>query len=191
MKKKFRFFKDSEYIEEFKAFADSNIYIEQDFDDFKRLVIWATEESMKYLQELLNETKGPYGIMYILRNSRCDNEEARYSVSGVELEQVCGFLNKFEDFFEQDSRHRIVIRDFSEELTYFLYNEENLLLAYGDTEKFKNILNKYGFKAYDKAFGLPDPHMHLYHEEFDEAEKEVLNYFEWIKTPLEEIDKKV
>lgn len=189
MEKKFIFFNDSKNIEEFMDFASLNVYIEQDFDEFKRLIVWASEDAIEYLLQLIDKTKGPYSLMYILKSTRCNNEIARYSISGVKYEEVGSFLKRFEDFFEYDSRHRILVQALSEKLTYFVYDEENMLLAYGDTDKFKSVLNEYGFTEYNKSLVFPDPHMHMYQEEFDEEENEVVNYFNWIKSPLQEIDK--
>ena len=188
MKKKFTVFNDSHNIDEFNSFASSNVYVEQDFQDFKRLQVWATTDCIKYLLQLIDETKEPYGIMYILRNSRCGNEEARYISPTVDYEELKSFLEKFADFFEYDSRHRVLIKVLSEELTYFVYDEENMLFAYGDVDEFKNILNKCGFKEYKNPLALPDRHMHMFKKEFDKEENEIVNYLNWIKDALQEID---
>ncbi|OKP94388.1 hypothetical protein [Paenibacillus sp. P46E] len=189
MDRKFIFFKDSQYLDEFNKFSDKLIYTQQNFEKFSRLVIWPNNRAIEVLKHLLKSTKERFGILYVLRASRCNNDEARYKMENLDLNQVTDFLNEFCTFIEYDSRHRIVIRSLDEKRTYFVYDEENLLVAYGDVEQYKNILHLLGFEEYFEKIVYPDPHMHSYHKELDKYEDKVLSYFPWIKSELMEVDR--
>lgn len=189
MNRKFTFFSDSQYLDKFNKFSDKLIYIQQDFEKFSRLVIWPNNKALEVLKNLLNSTKERLGILYVLRASRCNNDEARYKMENLDSNQVKEFLDKFSTFIEYDSRHRIVIRSLDEEHTYFVFDEENLLVAYGDVEQYKNILHESGFEEYFEEIVYPDPHMHSYHAELDRYEDKVLSYFPWTKSKLMKIDR--
>lgn len=188
MNRKFIFFNDSQYVDEFNKFSDKLIYIQHDFEKFSRLVIWPNDRAVEVLKHLLRITKDNLGILYILKASRCNNEEARYKMEHLNLSQVTEFLDKFCTFIEYDSRHRIVIRSLDEEHTYFIYDEENRLVAYGDVEQYKNLLHELGFEEYSGNIVYPEPHMHSYHEELDGYEDKVLGYFPWVKSKLMKVD---
>ncbi|MFB6366573.1 hypothetical protein ACFCP7_21375 [Paenibacillus elgii] len=189
MNRKFIFFSDSQFIEEFNDFADRLVYFQQDYEKFSRLVIWPSDKAIFVICELLKITKEKYEVFYILRSSRCNNEEARYKMEAVDLKTITEFLEKFGTYLEYDSRHRIVIRSSDERLTYFVFDEENIILAYGNVEEFKLLLNRLGFDEYNKPLIYPEPHMHLYQEELDKYEDKVLSYFPWVKSKLTEVDR--
>ncbi|MFE5317721.1 hypothetical protein ACFQ88_03320 [Paenibacillus sp. NPDC056579] len=107
----------------------------------------------------------------------------------LKWKQVHDFMEKFHTFLEYDSRHRIVIRSSDELLTYFVFDEENIILAYGDVESYKEILRGLGFEEQDHPIILPDPHMHMYHEQLDRDEDKLLSFFPWSKSKLLEIDR--
>lgn len=188
MNRKFIFFNDSNFIEEFTDYCDRFVYIQQDYEKFSRLVIWPSDRATEVLTELLKGSLEPYEMFYILRNSRCNNEEARYKMEGLTIDKLQEFLESFHLFFEYDSRHRLVIRSSDEILTYFVFDEDNLILAYGNVELFKSILHPLGFEEYDKPIVHPDPHMHMYHESLDIFEDKILNYFPWTKSELQKVD---
>lgn len=188
MKRKFIFFEDSQYLEEFNDFSNRLVYIQQDFEKFSRLVIWPNDNAIETLIQLLKLTSENYELLYILRASRCNNEEARYKIKDLSLNQTTNFLDQFKSFLQSDSRHRISIRSSDAQLTYFVVDEDNLILAYGDVQQFISFLDSLGFDKYNQPVVYPDPHMHLYHEEFDQHENEILNYFPWIMSELKEVD---
>ncbi|MHA7966778.1 hypothetical protein ACX93W_21945 [Paenibacillus sp. CAU 1782] len=189
MNRKFVVLDDSQYVDEFSQFCDKLVYIQQNFDYFSRLVIWPNERAIDTLKKLLEKSKENFEVMYILMTSRCNNDEARYKAEHLQLNEVVNFLDVFQTFIEFDSRHRVVIRSSDESLTYFVYDEENILLAYGNVELFKQLLDEVGFEPYEGGIVFPDPHMHVYHEELDQYENQVLHHFPWTKHELTEVDK--
>ncbi|MEI7026574.1 hypothetical protein [Paenibacillus sp. y28] len=189
MNQKFVFFDDSECIGEFIDYAEKFVYIQQDFEKFSRLVIWPNDQAIEVLKVLLQSSTAPYAMFYILRSSRCNHEEARYKMEGLSFNELQVFLESFQTFLEYDSRHRLVIRSSDEKLTYFLFDEDNFILAYGNVDAFKALLHPLGFEEYDKPLIQPDPHMHMFHEGLDENEHKILTYFPWKKSPLQEIDR--
>ncbi|MNI42216.1 hypothetical protein D3C73_964970 [compost metagenome] len=92
MNRKFIIFNDSQYIDEFSKFADKLIYIQEDYEKFSRLVIWPNDKAIKILKELLKSTKGKYEMLYILRISRCNNDEARYKMENLDF-RICTVIS--------------------------------------------------------------------------------------------------
>jgi hypothetical protein len=63
-----------------------------------------------------------------------------------------------------------------------VYDQHNVIYAYGPLNRFEEVLRKQGFKT--GAVRFPSPHAHNYNPENDEEETRVLEYCEWLPTPL-------
>jgi hypothetical protein len=151
-----------------------------------RLIIAPASGHIDLIIELSRILPEPFGILYVLAVPRGGNDEGRYQSSAPASRAVMeAFLNNFRDFFENDARHHIWIASLPSNDT-LVYDNHNVIYAYGELEKFKRILLNKGLTQGDVSF--PVPHVHSYNQKFDVEETRVLSYAEWRKFPLEESD---
>jgi len=84
-----------------------------------------------------------------------------------------------------DARHDVWIIGVNSK-NQIVYDEHNLLYAYGADSECEAFLNAKNM-AY-ASISIPAPHSHNFHAELDQFEDEVLEYWEWVKFPLEPSD---
>ncbi len=65
---------------------------------------------------------------------------------------------------------------------YIIYDNHEIIYAYGDLDKLKNSLIKKGF--IEGVFEIPCPHSHHFNKEFDCLEERLFDYWEWMFFPL-------
>ena len=171
---------------EFLPYRYSNVWAMEKTTGPDRLVIAPASEQVEIMVELGKGVPEPFGILYVLVISRLDNELGRYQnpyPSGRgEME---AFLRRFKEYFENDGRHHIWITSVPASST-FVYDRHNVIYAYGPLEQSKKILVDRGLK--EGVVRFPSPHSHNYNSQFDDQEREVLQYWEWRRTPLEDSD---
>ena len=151
-----------------------------------RLTIAASTNQIELILKLVDTLKPPFYILYVLVISRLDNERGRYQSPLIESkEELTDFLLEYKKYFETDGRHHLWICtiDNSERL---IYDQHNVIFAYGQTEKHIPILEREGFK--EQGFSFPIPHAHAYNDSNDKFEESILNYWDWSIFPLAEGD---
>lgn len=148
--------------------------------------ISASKNQIDLLSDLLNDLEPPLYIMYVLVVSRTGQETGRYQspIFGTKPE-LREFLKKYRDFFETDGRHHIWIGTIKNK-GLLVYDQHNVVFAYGDLEKYKSRLLKNKYK--EQNYSFPAPHVHSFHEENDKFEKSILSEYEWRIFPLQEND---
>jgi hypothetical protein len=154
-------------------------------EDYGRLMIGPSANHTALLFELAGcwEVKS-FWLLYVLVVDRGTHQAGRYqSPRCADTEELRAFLAKYASFLEQDGRHTFWIASESGEGT-LVYDRHNVIFAYGPTEKYQAVLQRHGFT--ESAVAYPEPHMHLYYEEFDGAEEEVLSFWDWQFSPLQE-----
>jgi hypothetical protein len=67
-----------------------------------------------------------------------------------------------------------------------VFDNHNMIYAYGDLDRYESELQARGFRRGSVA--IPTPHSHHYHAEFDQSEDELIAYWDWKKFPLEPDD---
>jgi hypothetical protein len=119
----------------------------------------------------------PFFVLYVLVASRRGNELRRYQSPLIATRDKMGsFFGYFRDYFETDGRHHVWINTVDHSGT-IIYDQHNVIFAYGPTEKWKEELVDEGFK--EKAFQFPIPHSHEFHSDNDKYEDEILDYWDW------------
>ena len=148
-----------------------------------RLVIAPREGHIDLMLKLASCCQGPYGILYVLVVPRSENQSAgRYqSPNPVDYLELEKFFMKYKKVLETDGRHHVWIASASKEGT-LVYDQHNVIFAYGTLDKFEVILKEEGFSLGQVKF--PTPHAHHYHSENDIEINELLNHWGWIKSPL-------
>lgn len=169
-----------------EEYTHPNLWQRDDYDDWSRLTIGAEDKEIPLILDLCKRSGGEFGILYVLLASRTGNESARYqSPYPVEYEELELFLYSYQEYLEQDGRHHLWVMSLNSDDQY-IYDNHNIIHTYGDLDAHVQVLESRGFTAGE--VGIPTPHGHNYHEEFDGAEEEMLKHWDWIKFPLEPSD---
>lgn len=164
-----------------------NIYSHQKGQGIERLYVGVAEKQHKELILALAKLfSPPYFFLYVLHTSRCGNELARYQSPPLEYDSVVDFFRRFEDFIAGDSRHDLWLASPGDKVT-IVWDRHDVLFMYGPLDKIEPFLESRGFSK-----GMPliavSPHIHFYRPEYDQEERDILKYFSWRKSPLQDID---
>jgi hypothetical protein len=95
------------------------------------------------------------------------------------------FLRHFQTYLESDGRHHVWVVSVPTNAT-LVFDNHNLIYAYGPLDEFVPILLQRGFSEQEAP--IPVPHVHHYHEGFDSSEREIMAYWNWQQFPLAEGD---
>lgn len=91
------------------------------------------------------------------------------------------FLLDFKEFFESDGRHHVWVMSVPESST-LVYDQHNVIYAYGPLQEFTEILRENGLQ--NGAVRFPVPHSHNYNPENDDAEERLVQRWAWVESPL-------
>ena len=151
-----------------------------------QLVIAPAMNHIDLMIELARALPEPFCILYVLKVSRTGAVAGRYQ-SPVPLDRPVAesFLLEYKDFFENDGRHHVWLLA-RPDFHGIIYDNHNVLYAYGQIEKFCDILLAKGLSEGKVKF--PVPHRHCYNPEYDDMEEQVFAHWEWTKFPLQEGD---
>jgi hypothetical protein len=142
-----------------------------------------------YLVEMLAQcAEPPYKLLYVLHTTRTGATLGRYESPWLELPELQDFFKRFGDFLAQDSRHDLWLLGAGTKGT-IVWDRHDLVYAYGPLERYITLLEAGGFREGWPSW--PVPHVHHYHEEWDDAERLMLKYFEWIRTDLRREDRQI
>ena len=84
----------------------------------------------------------PFFVLYVLVVSRKEeNETARYQSGEVSRAEVQAFLERFEDYLENDGRHHIWIHS-PESSATLVYDNHDVIYCYGPLEILITIFAK-------------------------------------------------
>lgn len=148
-----------------------------------RLVLAPSRAHVDLMIELLRALPEPFCILHVLITSRCGSHLARRQhPQMLPRSGAAHFLREYEAFFEGDGRHHVWVMSVPAEAT-IVYDNHDLLYAYGPLERFVGIAAARGMN--EGEIGIPAPHMHGYHEAYDEAEERLLSAVDWLESPLQ------
>jgi hypothetical protein len=170
-----------------EAFHDyGNVYELEETKSSERLKIAASTNQVGLLIHLIENLTPPFFILYVLVVSRLGNEYGRYQSPLLETkEEIINFLLDFKEFLETDGRHHLWIGTSSNNGT-LVVDQHNVIYGYGPISRLKKTLNELEFK--EESFDFPAPHVHHYHDSNDKFERDIMDYWEWYRFPLEEND---
>jgi len=138
------------------------------------------------VMELASGLVGPFQLLYVLHTTRTRTELGRYESPSLPLATVQHFLLRFGPFLAQDARHDVWVRSHDDDATIVL-DRHNVIYAYGPLTTFEAVLFRIGAHSHGLP-RIPDPHVHYYHDEWDDSEREVLAALPWIRKPLRDGD---
>ena len=180
----------------FSILADSGKWVEHDYGNVcfrqptssgERLVIGPSSEHIEVMLAVARTWAAQqFYVLYVLLVSRNGAEPGRYQSPLIEsFEDLQVFFYTHESFLESDARHHIWIGSPSNDVL-LVYDQHNVIFAYGDLDGCERILASRGFKQ-DK-FWFPSPHAHSYEPTNDRQEEALLRYFPWHHSPLQKGD---
>ena len=139
------------------------------------------------LLELAGCLQEPFGILYVLLLSRTGaHSPGRYqSPFPTTREETEAFARRFTNYFEGDGRHHLWLMSLPDQAT-LVYDNHDLVYAYGPLDRFKSVLTRLGFS--EGAVAIPVPHQHSWNQEYDSTEDEVMEYWGWKRFPLQADD---
>jgi hypothetical protein len=152
-----------------------------------RLVIAPRSNQVDVLSELIASLPEPFDVLYVFLVSRTEASPARYqSPDSLTRGELAAFLSRFRKYLECDGRHDLWVRS-TQDSSLLVYDQHNVIYAYGPLETFKEVLRSRGFANVPKI-NFPDPHTHHYNEEFDEDQNALLSYWSWNISPFTQHD---
>jgi hypothetical protein len=171
--------------DEYAPHAYGNLYFEQPMEHGRRLVIGPSEDHVDLLIELAAEFQGnPWFVLYVLLIPRQGNRApGRYQSEPFESHAaLASFLQSFRAFFEGDGRHHVWVGSAAND-GLLVYDQHNVIFAYGPLDRFKAMLQARGFR--DCQFWFPCPHAHGYMPENDAEEERLMAEVGWKQFPLQ------
>lgn len=152
----------------------------------ERLRIALDENHDRCVVALISRLLGPFQLLYVLHTTRTGAGLGRYESPELSAEEVKVFLGSFGRFLTEDARHDFWIRSHGDDATIVL-DRHNLIYAYGPLDALESVLRAIGATP-DAPPPIPDPHVHHYHPEWDDAERGVLRALDWRVSPLRDSD---
>ena len=170
-----------------KPYRYSGIWSREKTSGPERLVIAPASGQIALIKDLTALMAEPFGILYVLTVPRTEAGAGRYQCpEPITRRDAEVFLNRFEQFFENDGRHHVWFSSVSTS-DLFVYDNHNVIYAYGQLGAFEDVLRHHGLKLAD-IVRFPDPHIHNYNPLFDNDEEALLRYWDWKYLPLQETD---
>ncbi len=170
-----------------QPFDYGDVFFREPCGDSERLVIGPSGNHIALLCEFARQFAGDkFSVLYVLLLSHAGNRPGRYespvfeTYSDLEL-----FLWTFQTFFEQDGRHHVWVASASSS-DLLVYDQHNVMFAYGELDKFERELRELGFR--EQEFSFPVPHVHGYPPANANTEQELLSSLSWKWSPLREGD---
>lgn len=166
-----------------------NVFFEQLCGGFPRLVIGPSRNHVGLQLELARMMEGsPWFLLYVLLISRDGSHEpGRFQSEEFKSHaDLCGFMESYREFFEGDGRHHVWVGTVHDS-ALLVYDQHNVIFAYGPLETFKSKLRSIGFV--ESEFWFPVPHTHAYHARYDKDEARLLSAHAWRVFPLQPGDK--
>ncbi len=163
-----------------------DIYEHQEGDGWERLAIGPERDHVDVLLSLIEEWSSPdYYMLYISIISHTGKEPGRYESPIVDYLTLKDFLVEYRELLEGFAGHHFWIGN-PDGKELLIYDQHNIIFAYGQNERFEGKLLDRGFVA--GQVRIPSPHGHSYPSNFVEREDELFRHFNWNYYELQEGD---
>lgn len=161
-----------------------DVFEHEIYPEWSRVTIGANEKQIPLMLDIAQRWKGPFGVLYVLKVSRCGHEIGRYQSTELgSFDDLVLFAYTFQEFFEEDGRHHVWFIDIPTD-NRVIYDNHDLIYSYGEDADVVALLKARGFA--ESRLEIPAPHLHKYNVEYDGAGDEIMRYFEWKRFPLQE-----
>jgi len=163
-----------------------NLYDIEQTTNGDRLVIAPDDHQVDLIAKLTDQLTPPFYLLYVLLVSRLGYESGRYQSSLFETnEMLRAFLNQYREYIETDGRFHLWVGTLNQSGT-LVFDHHNVIFAYGQTDKYVNVLKQEGSRKHKIC--IPSPHTHNYYPDNDKYEDIMSNDCDWKHFPLEEGD---
>jgi hypothetical protein len=134
------------------------------------------------LLELARRLPEPFGVLYLLSSRTGEHRDGRYrSPEPTNRKATEAFVQGFREYFEGDGRHHVWLTSLPDAGT-LVYDNHDVIYAYGPLDRYREVLVNRAFR--EASVTIPVPHQHRFNEEFDDAERKLIDYWEWRHTPF-------
>jgi hypothetical protein len=158
----------------------------KEYETFRRITIAPGSDEVELLLEIVSGFEPPLKVIYALfRPGNFSVEPGRYHCQDeqnfIDVELFC---RRFKKFFETDGRHHIWFLSANDRgiKQFLIYDNHHLLHVNDDVDRIMGILSKRNFRQEQTV--VPEPHIHLSDTENDVFEKELLEYWNWVRVPF-------
>ena len=159
-----------------------NRWCREDYDSWSRITVGPSDNHIEVLLRLSEVIPPPYWILWVLIIPASDHKPGRYESSmPVDIHELSRLLRKYRLFFEGDGRHHLWILG-TEQRERIIYDNHNLLYAYGPLDDFARVLTKLDFSK--SLVSIPTPHSHQYDPKNAGVEDMLFSEREWKWSPL-------
>jgi hypothetical protein len=149
-----------------------------------RLVIGPESAPVELMWTLMSTLPPPYFLLYVLLKDRGEAVPGRYQSPPLDASEARSFLSRYQAFFEGDGRHHVWLA--TDGRGHVVYDQHDVLYAYGPLEHFEDVLTRSGLQPGDVRF--PGEHAHAYHRAYDAVQRDMLLEYDWRQTALRSED---
>ena len=147
-----------------------------------RVVAWVPDGQADLLQQLSALLQGPYYVLYVLHTSRGEGELGRYQSPELTRGELDAFLTTYRCFFADDGRHDLWVYSPGTNRT-LVWDRHNKLFAEG--EPLDDVISALLLRGFREGSLEPlGDHFHNYRPEYDADATNLLQAFDWHRTPL-------
>jgi hypothetical protein len=150
----------------------------------RRIRCTTAADPSTFFRQLAGVFTPPYFLLYVL-HTPADAAPGRYQSGALSPDDLREFMAVFADFLAGDGRHDIWLSA-PNDGAQVVWDRHDILYAYGRLEAVASFLRTEGY--HEAAAEIPVPHAHHYHPEFDDAERRLLLYYDWLTSPLQPSD---
>jgi len=148
----------------------------------ERLRIGCRHGAIDVMLALAQARAESWRLLYVLLVPRGQGTEGRHESPVLSWAQASEFLRRHADVLERDARHAIWLQVSDDQAPLFVFEQHDVLYAYGALDEYESVLSARGFRR--GPVEIPAPHTHHYHASFDGDVEALLKELPWRWTPL-------
>jgi hypothetical protein len=168
-----------------KADYPDTVSVETTATRVRRLRCTTGGDTVTLFRRLADAFQPPYFLLYVLHTPRTDTSAGRYQSGALDAAELRTFLAVFADFLSGDGRHDLWLSA-PNDRAQVVWDRHDVFYVYGRLDRAEAILRSPGHSA--NRAEVPSPHAHNYHPDFDETERRLVQYYDWLKSPLQPRD---
>lgn len=167
---------------------NKNTWCIKDFGDTRRLTVAPSSNAVDLALEIVKGFEEPLKVVYLLFRPGGESvERGRYLCPDfLTHNDVEKFCSDFREFLESDGRHHLWIFSAYDigKKQFLIFDNHRLLHVYDNVDRVKEMLQAKGFTEEDITVPVPEPHAHLSIPDNNKYEQELLNYWNWQRSPF-------
>lgn len=159
-----------------------NRWQREEYPTWSRLTIGATRDHIDLALRLAQEFDPSYYLLWVLVVPASNHKPGRYQSPAITShDTLADVLTRYRAFFEFDGRHHLWIGA-TDGLGQIIYDNHNILYAYGPLDKFEGVLLGAGLTR--GTVEIPCPHAHFYARDAAATEDALFDELGWEWHPL-------